>query len=278
MRATFTAHPGVPDPQALPLTPADRELYTRPVEGLVNVTPAVRELAQRLAGTEPDPSRVVRRFWDFVLDELTCGIVDYAEVDPQRPTEHPLDTGWFDCQMSSALLVALCRSRGLPARIVSGYLLYVESPSIHWWVEVALPGRGWVPMDTMAYDLSARGRDAGWRDHFFGALDYRMKCECLPRIFNRSPGFRLPDRVADAVAQGRRRDADQPACVRHGRTRVPRPDRRADLIGHRMDSLQFMGAGSPKSAGPDHPDTPGAGRAPKRVRSRHCCAARPYVG
>ena len=193
VRASFTARPGVPDPRQQPLSSADRDLYTRPGEGLVRVSAAVRALAARLAGNAADPWSAVRSFWNFILDELACGVVDYAQVNAERPTDHVLDTGWFDCQMGSALLVALCRSQGIPARIVSGYLLYGDSPSVHWWVEVALPERGWIPVDLLASDLSARGCDGAWRDYFLGAVDYRMKCECLPRVFSRSPGFRLPE-------------------------------------------------------------------------------------
>lgn len=193
VRASFIAHPGVADPRPQPLSLADRDLYTRPVEGLVRVSPAVRTLAERLARNATDPWAAVRSFWNFILDELACGVVDYSQLDPAGPLDYVLASGWFDCQTGSALLVALCRSRGIPARIVSGYLLYADSPSVHWWVEVALPDRGWIPLDTLASDLSARGRDTAWRDYFAGAVDYRMKCECLPRVFGGSPGFRLPD-------------------------------------------------------------------------------------
>jgi hypothetical protein len=120
-------------------------------------------------------------------------MVAYETVDIAQPLEHVLDTGWFDCQMGTALLVALCRSRAIPARIVSGYLIYPSSAALHWWAEVWLPDRGWLPLDTLCTDPSARGRDAAWHDYFFGQIDYRMKCESLPRIFNRTPGLRLPD-------------------------------------------------------------------------------------
>ncbi len=103
-----------------------------------------------------------------------------------------LESGWFDCQLGSALLVALCRASGIPARVVGGYLVYAASPSHHWWAEAWLPDRGWVPLDTICADLSFRGRDAAWRDYFLGEVDYRMTTECLPRLFSRSPGLRLP--------------------------------------------------------------------------------------
>jgi hypothetical protein len=193
LRMSYTARPGAATPFPDDLPAAERALYTRPADGLVRVTPAVAMLAARLAGNDRDPASIVRRFWRFLADELACGVIDYAEVDANRPCDHAIETGWFDCRLGSALLVALCRSRDIPARVVGGYLLYPDSPSVHWWVEVALPERGWLPIDTIGADLSARGRDPAWRDHFFGAVDYRLKSECLPRIFNTSPGFRFPE-------------------------------------------------------------------------------------
>ena len=115
VRASFTALPGLPDPRATPLSPADVDLYTRPAEGLVRVSPRVHALAEHLAGAARGPWQVVRSFWDFVGDALTWGVVDYTRLDAAQPLDHVLECGWFDCQLGSALLVALCRSRGIPA-------------------------------------------------------------------------------------------------------------------------------------------------------------------
>ena len=64
------------------------------------------------------------------------------------------------CQDFAHLLIALSRSVGVPARYVSGYLLAkdggraddeppggVVEVTTHAWVEVAVPGCGWVPLD-----------------------------------------------------------------------------------------------------------------------------------
>ena len=191
VRYSFTG--SAASPRHEPLSRSDRALYTRPDEALIRVTPRVRALATRLAGAGPDPGIALQRFRDFMLDELTCGIVDYDGHDAAAATDRVLESGWFDCQVGSALLVALCRAQDIPARLCSGYLLYAASPSHHWWAEAWIAGRGWVPFDTLASDLSRGGRDGEWRDCFMGHLDYRMKTECLPRLFNRSPGFRLPE-------------------------------------------------------------------------------------
>lgn len=193
VRMSFTLRPGLRASPIDPLSIAERELYTQPAEGLVRVTPRVQALAGRLAGAARNEVSAVRNFWNFVVEDLACGMIAYEHVDTAQPLEHVLDTGWFDCQMGTALLVALCRSRSIPARVVSGYLIYPTKAALHWWAEVWLHERGWIPLDTMCTDLSVRGRDAAWHDYFFGQVDYRMKCECLPRHFNRTPGLRLPD-------------------------------------------------------------------------------------
>ena len=73
------------------------------------------------------------------------------------------------CQDFAHYLIALCRSLGLPARYVSGYLFATRgddasSPAAdevqvqtHAWVEVAIPGAGWWPLDpTNRADVGAR--------------------------------------------------------------------------------------------------------------------------
>jgi transglutaminase-like putative cysteine protease len=62
------------------------------------------------------------------------------------------------CQDFAHYLIALCRSVGVPARYVSGYLFAQRGDAdrtakeevvvqTHAWVEIALPGAGWWPLD-----------------------------------------------------------------------------------------------------------------------------------
>lgn len=63
------------------------------------------------------------------------------------------------CQDFAHLLIALCRSAGVPARYVSGYFFAVDDSTgeagdadvvhvqTHAWVEVAIPGIGWWALD-----------------------------------------------------------------------------------------------------------------------------------
>jgi transglutaminase-like putative cysteine protease len=62
------------------------------------------------------------------------------------------------CQDFAHYLIALCRSVGVPARYVSGYLFASDSRDsapvadevlvqTHAWTEIAIPGAGWWPLD-----------------------------------------------------------------------------------------------------------------------------------
>lgn len=72
----------------------------------------------------------------------------------QRPLE-TLDRGWGSCRDFAVLFVEAARTLGFGARLVSGYLYdptrsrlgSAGTGSTHAWVEVFIPGAGWVPFD-----------------------------------------------------------------------------------------------------------------------------------
>lgn len=183
----------------------ERELYTRPNEGLIRVTPAILSLAKTLSRKSRNQMEATHAFWTFLMDRLRFGGVHYHEIDMSRPMEWLLDNGWCDCQLGSALLVSLCRAANIPARIIGGFMLYPLSPGNHYWTEIWIEGSGWMPFDLLAWDLSSGGRDSEWRNHFAGALDYRMKTLCLPRIFIGPMSVRFPAQwhiLSEAIPNG----------------------------------------------------------------------------
>jgi hypothetical protein len=180
-------------PQATPdtLYPEERELFLRPVEGLIRITPRISTLAETFTGADSS-LEVAFGAWDFLLDKLNCGMVHYDQVDPTAPGDWVLDNSWFDCQLGSSLFIALCRARGIPSRLVSGDMLYDVAPGPHYWAEIWQDGMGWLPFDLLSWDLSAGGNDSSWRTHFAGSMDYRMVTQCFPLDFTGSMTVRFP--------------------------------------------------------------------------------------
>ena len=192
--ASFIASPRPADSVvgAARLDPHEAGIYLRPTDGMIRITPRIHTLAHHLAGPDREPAKIVRSFWDYMLDELKSGMLHYDQVAPDAPGDWVLESGWHDCQLGSALFVAMCRARGIPARIIGGHVLYRLAPTNHYWAEAWIEGRGWLPFDFLCWDLSAGGRDPAWRDHFAGSIDYRMVTQCLPNDFTGSMSVRLP--------------------------------------------------------------------------------------
>lgn len=115
----------------------------------------------------PDPSgRLAAWTADFIgawptptlalLSDLNSGIsswVFYQSRD-EEGTQSPLQTldrGWGSCRDLAVLMAEAARCLGLGARIVSGYHggpIFGFSPgSTHAWVEIFVPGPGWIAYD-----------------------------------------------------------------------------------------------------------------------------------
>jgi hypothetical protein len=167
-------------------------IYLRASEGLIRVTPRIQALSQALAGRGRDQLAVATVFFHYIVDELMCGMVHYDQVDANAAGEWVLDSGWYDCQLGSALFVSMCRASGIPARILSGHMLYRLAPGFHYWAEAWIDGQGWTPFDFLNWDLSKGGRDAAWRNCFIGSIDYRMVTQCFPLTFTGPMSVRFP--------------------------------------------------------------------------------------
>ncbi len=80
----------------------------------------------------------------------------------QGPLE-TLDRGWGSCRDFAVLFAEAARTLGFGARLVSGYLFNpgddkigsVGDGSTHAWVEVFVPGAGWIPFDPTNQSVGA---------------------------------------------------------------------------------------------------------------------------
>lgn len=95
-----------------------------------------------------------------LLKDLSHGIAGQITYEARETegTQGPLDTldrGQGSCRDLAMLMAEACRSLGLGARLVSGYLHDPAGSSLgsagagstHAWVEVFVPGAGWITFD-----------------------------------------------------------------------------------------------------------------------------------
>lgn len=76
--------------------------------------PLVRETAERLIGDETSPRGQLAQLFSYVRDEILFGFP--ADGDLMKASETIL-LGMGQCNTKGTLLVALCRSVGIPARM-----------------------------------------------------------------------------------------------------------------------------------------------------------------
>jgi hypothetical protein len=191
-KIAFTTDGRSKDDPPGPLASDRKDIYLRANEGLIRITPRIQELARTIAGTSTDILEIATRFFHYLIDELMCGMVHYDQIDVDAPGDWVLDVGWYDCQLGSALFVSMCRASGIPARILSGHMLYRRAPGFHYWAEVWIDEHGWTPFDFLTWDLSKGGGDATWRYCFAGKIDYRMVTQCFPLAFTGPMSVRFP--------------------------------------------------------------------------------------
>jgi transglutaminase-like putative cysteine protease len=115
---------------------------------------AAAERQRELAG--PDVVGVVLSVHRFVGSTLRYQV---GATEVGTPVEAVLSGAAGVCQDYAHLSVAMCRSLGIPARYVSGYLFTDEdavgdAPGVdsvtvqtHAWFEAAIPGWGWLALD-----------------------------------------------------------------------------------------------------------------------------------
>lgn len=138
----LTVKPRRPSPSAkveLPVTTAEMAAFVKPdgASGLGDKTVAAQ--AREIAGTDRDAWSVARKLADWTFKNLKWKRVDGASAASTLATREA------DCLEFSELFVAMARTLGLPARIVSGLVHTGGSFGGHAWVEVWVGE--WVELD-----------------------------------------------------------------------------------------------------------------------------------
>ncbi|HEY6400686.1 MAG TPA: transglutaminase domain-containing protein, partial [Blastocatellia bacterium] len=122
----------------LPIAGAEFAPFLNPTARINSNDPRIVALAKQIAGEDRDGRSVARK-----IGEWTYGNLKWKKVESD--TVETLASREADCLEHSELYVALARSLGLPARVVTGAALGGGSFGSHAWVEIYLGA--WVEID-----------------------------------------------------------------------------------------------------------------------------------
>jgi hypothetical protein len=160
------------------------EIWLRDREGLIVMSPAVRALADTLAQGCADAREFTSAAWHWLMSQLRFGDVHRSDLDANDPLGGLLASRRADCMLGSSLLAAVCRARGIPARLLTGYLLHPANLGPHSWAEVRLAPGVWVPFDFGSWCYCAGDpADPTWGAFYRGRVDARLIAEIAPRDF-----------------------------------------------------------------------------------------------
>jgi transglutaminase-like putative cysteine protease len=121
--------------------------FIQPELHIESANPQIVTLASELSRGKKTVCEQVRAFYNYIGDELV-----YTYNGKNWGAQAALGEMGADCTEYTSLLVALTRSRNIPARYFEGLLfLNSKTESIarieHAWPDVYMPGVGWVSLD-----------------------------------------------------------------------------------------------------------------------------------
>jgi len=140
------------------------QLYTRDESMYGIYDPYVISHADAAVGDETNVFTMAHLIHDYVIDEL-----DYITGTPWADAATVLQQGQASCSGYAFTMIALCRIKGIPARFAGGSeCRSFETGRIdtlhHRWVEVYVPGYGWVPFDPTHDEWDIDDPGARWRE------------------------------------------------------------------------------------------------------------------
>jgi len=111
-------------------------------EEFIEITDEIIQKAAMITAGSTDPVGKTRALYSWVNANMK-----YEWPVPKRGALEAFRSCKGDCGQYSYLFIALSRASGIPARLVSGFMLAPDTVSYHVWSEVELPGLGWLPVD-----------------------------------------------------------------------------------------------------------------------------------
>ena len=130
----------------------------------------IQDAVRAAVGKETNPYWIARRIQQYCVDKLT-----YERVGGWNVAPAVLKRGTGSCSEYTFVYIAMCRAAGLPARYAGAVVVRNDDASyddvFHRWVEVYLPGYGWIPVDP------SRG-DSKWPADVAGSFGF-LANSCL---------------------------------------------------------------------------------------------------
>ncbi|UCE25445.1 MAG: transglutaminase [Candidatus Zixiibacteriota bacterium] len=128
----------------------------------------IQKGVKEAVGDETNAYWIGRKIYNYVIDRIEYELAGGWNIAPTV-----LGRGTGSCSEYSFVYIAMCRAAGLPARYVGSVVIRGDDASwddvFHRWVEIYLPGYGWIPVDPS-------GGDSKWpadRARSFGYLNNR---------------------------------------------------------------------------------------------------------
>ena len=133
------------------LTPEETSRYLTSERYILVNHPEIEKASKKIKKPyyliEPDPTKqqldMVKKIFKFVLRNMSYSGYNYND----KGALEALRTHRGDCSEYSDLFIALCRAKGLPARVAEGLTSEYHVTPKHAWAEVFISGLGWIPFD-----------------------------------------------------------------------------------------------------------------------------------
>ncbi|MFH1347938.1 MAG: transglutaminase domain-containing protein [Candidatus Margulisiibacteriota bacterium] len=148
----------------------------------ITITPAISAAAKKLAGSETNPYKIAKKFFDHIVWDLDYSFTPHAALEALKEPESVFvhEHGYGDCGAQSMYFAALCRSMGIPARAAGGMQLFPMNEAgcgDHFWAQIYLPNYGWIPVDTSVAQLGrylpgwTKKQQLDFAEYFYGKMD-----------------------------------------------------------------------------------------------------------
>ena len=124
----------------------DPNVFLRSEKYIEKDAPQIQQVAKGINAS--NQTAIARAIYQYVTDNIT-----YATQKEELGAVKTLQNKQGACTEYSDLFAALCRAKGIPARVVKGYVSEPVYLSQHAWAEVYLDEYGWVPFDLTYGDV-----------------------------------------------------------------------------------------------------------------------------